>query len=217
MKIGNYQVPTYRLYPKVADAINKIYEEYVFDEPVSADAVAKLCDHKSANSGAWLYKLADMRAYGLLEKRAIKATSLAEKFASGTNEEKQKAKNKAIMNIPLWKTLYDKFGLELPSSNFWIQLQQITGLPNIEAQKHADFVRKAYLDDISHYKPEIEDIDGDDEVDADTIDTKIAIPIGLEEFRFGDIRIWLPMEGTQQAWEKSKKMLDIYLGIEEGD
>ena len=39
----------------------------------------------------------------------------------------------------------------------------------------------------------------------DKINTNITIPVGLEEFRFGDIRIWLPTEGTQEAWNKKKE------------
>ena len=108
--------------------------------------------HKSSNSGAWLSKLADMRLYGLLEPRAIKVTSLAEKLTYGTEEEKQEATTKTVLNIPLWKELYSRFGVELPDSNFWVQLQRITGLDSLEAQKYADSVIKAYLDDISHIK-----------------------------------------------------------------
>lgn len=215
MRVGNYQIPTSRLFPRLAEAIRLIYENYRLEVADNPEAAAKLCGHKSANSGTWLYKLADMRNFGLLEKRTIKATKLAEKFTYGTLAEKEKAINTAILNIPLWQELYSKYGVELPKSNFWVQLQKITGLDPLEAQKHADSVRKAYLADIRYYKPEKEDIDGDDEVDNDAIDTKIAIPIGLEEFRFGDIRIWLPKEGTQEAWDKTKKMLDIYLGMKE--
>ena len=217
MRVGNYQIPTYRLFPKVAEAIENIYREYIFDEATDAETVAKLCGHKSSNSGAWLYKLADMRAYGLLEKRSIKATPLAEKFTSGTDEDKQKAINEAIMNIPLWREFYEKYGKQLQESNFWVQLQKFTGLSNIEAQKHADSIRKAYLDDIKYYKPEIEENGEDRGMEPNKVNANVTIPLGLEEFQFGDIRIWLPREGTQEAWEKTKKMLDIYLGIEEKD
>lgn len=156
MKIGNYQIPTFRLYPKVEEAVRLIYENYKLEEAKDSNSVAVLCGHKSANSGGWLYKLADMRAYGLIEKRGIKITPLAEKFLAGTDDEKQKATNDVILNIPLWKELYSKSKSELPESNFWVQLQNITNVPNIEAQKYADSVRKAYLEDISHYKLETE-------------------------------------------------------------
>lgn len=215
MKIGKYNIPTYRLFPKVAEAIKKIYGEYIFDEATDADTVAKLCGHKSANSGSWLHKLADMRSYGLLEKRTIRATRLAEKFTSGTEEDKQKAINEAILKIPLWREFYEKFGKQLQESNFWVQLQKFTGVSNIEAQKHADSVRKAYLQDIRYYNPEIEESEMTQEPTAGEIDTKMAIPMGLEEFRFGEIKIWLPKEGTLDAWKKTKKMIDIYLGAEE--
>lgn len=217
MRVGNYTIPQYRLFPRIAEAIGLIYENYRLEVADNQEAVAKLCGHKSANSGAWLYKLADMRNYGLLEKRTIKATKLAERFTYGTEEEKLKAINDAVLNIPLWQELNSKYGVELPKSNFWVQLQKITGLDPLEAQKHADSVRKAYLADIRHYKPEIEETDMTQEQTDGGIDVNVAIPMGLEEFRFGDIKIWLPKEGTQEAWEKSKKMLDIYLGIvEEG-
>jgi len=97
-------------------------------------------------------KVADMRLYGLLEPRGIKATPLAMKLTFGTEQEKQEAIEKAILNVPLWKELYDRFGTELPETNFWVQLQKITGVDHLEAQKYAETVRKAYLEDISHLR-----------------------------------------------------------------
>lgn len=154
MKIGSYAVPDLRLFPKVCEAIKEIYKNYRLDEvkPEEEDTVAKLAGHKSANSGAWLSKLADMRLYGLLEPRTIKVTPLAERLTYGTEEEKQEATNETILNVPLWKELYSRFGVKLPESNFWVQLQRITGLDHLEAQKHANFISKSYLDDVSHIK-----------------------------------------------------------------
>lgn len=152
VKVGSYTIPELRLFPKLYEDVKLIYENYHFDEATDHNAVAKLLKHKSANSGAWLAKLADMRSYGLLEPRTIKVTQLTEKLTHGTDEEKQEATNRTVLNIPLWKELYSRFGVELPESNFWVQLQRITALDSLDAQKHADSVRKAYLDDISHIK-----------------------------------------------------------------
>ena len=51
----------------------------------------------------------------------------------------------------------------MPDSNFWVQVQQITGLDPLEAQKHAEFVRRAFLDDIAHIKAvKKANVEGDD-------------------------------------------------------
>lgn len=152
VRVGNYTIPNLRLFAKVYNDIKVIYENFRLDVAEDEDSVARLLGHKSANSGAWKSKIADMRLYGLLEPRAIKVTPLAEKLTYGTVQEKQEAINKTIFNVPLWKELYSKFGVELPNSNFWVQLQRITDLDHLEAQKFADPVRKAYLEDISYIK-----------------------------------------------------------------
>jgi len=41
------------------------------------------------------------------------------------------------------------------------------------------------------------------------------VPEDVEEFKFGDVMIWLPKNGAKDAWNKAKKMIDIYLGIED--
>lgn len=152
MKLGEYVVPDIRLFPKIAESVKLVYENYRFEEPNDENALAVLLGHKSANSGAWLSKKADMRLYGLFESRTLRVTPLAEKVTYGTEQEKQEATNKAVLNVPLWQELYGRFGVKLPESNFWVQLQQITSLDSLEAQKYADSIRKAYLDDISHVK-----------------------------------------------------------------
>ena len=48
------------------------------------------------------------------------------------------------------------------------------------ARAHAEAVRKAYLDDISHYKLETEDNGGERKVDPDGIDTSVTIDTSLE-------------------------------------
>ena len=170
MKIGNHSIPSLRLFPRISKDINLIYENYRLEEAEDTTVLAKLLGHKSANSGAFYSKLADMRLYGLLDPRKVKATPLAEKFTYGTEQEKQETTNKIILNVQLWKELHSRFGVKLPESNFWVQLQRITGLDPLEAQKHADSVRKAYLDDISHIKLEkegkkVSEIEGGGKID----------------------------------------------------
>ena len=179
MRIGEHSIPDLRLFPKIYADINLIYENYVLEEAESEDSVARLVGHNSANSGAWKSKMADMRLYGLVEPRAVRATALAERLTHGTKEQKQEAINEAILNVPLWKDLHERFGVEVPDSNFWLQLQRITGLSHLEAQKHADFVRKAYLDDIGHIKLEKEAIEVTGEKGTGEFDISKAISEGV--------------------------------------
>jgi hypothetical protein len=62
----------------------------------------------------------------------------------------------------------------LPDSNFWVQLQGITGLDPLEAQKHADSVRKAYLDDIRHIKAEKKGVSGESDMGGSGIDASMS-------------------------------------------
>ncbi|MCW4050607.1 MAG: hypothetical protein NWE89_12825 [Candidatus Bathyarchaeota archaeon] len=150
MKVGSYSIPEMRLFPKLHGWLKQLYEAYRLEEIVNEDAAAQLCGHKSPNSGAWKYKKADFRLYGLMEPRALQLTSLAEALTYGTDEEKERAITDAILKVPLWKELHSRFGSDPPESNFWVQLQKITGLDPLDAQKHAENVRRAYLGDINH-------------------------------------------------------------------
>jgi hypothetical protein len=203
VKIGSYSIPDLRLFPKIHEGIRLIYENYRLEEAEDEEAVAKLCGHKSAKSGAWFSKVADMRLYGLLESRGIKATSLAEKLTYGTDEEKQEAINKAVLNIPLWKELYSRFGVELPESNFWVQLQRITGLDPLEAQKHADLIIKAYLDDASHIKAREEAEFGGRGGMGGGIDISMST-INIQAGQFSQTIPW-----TKEGIELAKGFLDL--------
>jgi len=205
VKIGNYAIPDLRLFPKLHEAVTEIYKNYRLDEvkPEEENTVAKLAGHKSANSGAWLSKLADMRLYGLLESRSIKLTTIAERLTYGTEEDKQEATNKAILNVPLWKELYSRFGVKLPESNFWVQLQRITGLDPLEAQKHADFVSKAYLDDISHIKA----IEGLESRGVGKMGGEIDISVSTINIQAGPFNQNIPW--TKEGIELAKGFLDL--------
>jgi hypothetical protein len=157
VKIGEkYDVPEVRLYPTLVGATKAIYEKFSSEEAENPEVIAKLLGHKTANSGAFLTKLACLRSYGLVERRGLRVTDLGKKLTFPTNDqEENEAVRQAILNIPLWSEFYVKWGTEPPNGNFWVDLAKITGLDAPEAQKVARDVRRAYLDDISHLKPEI--------------------------------------------------------------
>jgi hypothetical protein len=203
VKIGSYSVPDIRLFPSIVDMVSKIYENYELNEPPTEEAFGQLLGHKSVNSGAYRSKLADIRLYGLLESRSLKVTPLAERLTHGTELEKQTATNKAILSVPLWNELYSKFGVEVPDSNFWVQLQRITGVSHLEAQKHADSVRKAYLDDISHIKA----IKTDTQRGKDKMGGRIDISLSTISIQAGPFSQNVPW--TDEGIELGKSFLEI--------
>ena len=226
MKITeSWSIPKMRIYPELYDDVKKLYGKFGQSE-VDQETVAQLWGHKSAKSSQFrAIKLGSLRTYGLIAGRGkIKVSDLGKRLTYPENEEElMDAIVEAVRKVPLWKIFFDTFtekGDDLPTDTFWMNLRQIVGedeLPPEEAKIKAKILRKAYFEDIKHYKTGFKPKKEDDELDADKVDKDMAIPKGLEEFRFGSIRVYLPKEGTTDAWEKTKRMMDIYLGVEEKD
>jgi hypothetical protein len=155
MKVGKYDIPDMRLFPFLYEATKKLYEHFKSEEATDMLTVANLLGHQTDKSGAFIRKLACLRAYGLIEKRGVKVTELGKKLTYGASEEERNAALKeAILNIPLWKEFYTRWGVNLPSSNFWVELTKIAGLEAPDAKKIEQIVRNAYLDDIRYLKVE---------------------------------------------------------------
>ncbi len=216
MKVGKYDIPDMRLYPLLVEATKKIYEKFKSDEATNQLTVAQMLGHKSV-SGGFLTKLASMRAYGLIEKRGLKVTDIGKRLTYGAGEEERnEALKEAILSIPLWKEFFSKWGVNPPSTDFWVDLGKITGMEAPDAQNVEKIVRNAYLDDIRYLKPETTSEKGDNKLESDNINKNEAKPVALEELKFGEkLRIWLPKENVQEEWKKAKRIIDIYLGVEE--
>jgi hypothetical protein len=180
VKIGKYEIPDLRLYPLLVEATKKIYEKFGSEEATDQLAVAQLIGHKSV-SGAFLTKLACLRAYGLIEKRGIKVTNIGKRLTYGaTEEERNEALKEAILSIPLWKEFYGKWGVKLPTVDFWVDLGKITGLEAPDAQKVEKIVRNAYLEDVKYIKAEKELEKEVIKVTPEAkVDTSTAIPEGV--------------------------------------
>ena len=157
MRIGNFRVPDNpnRL-PLLIEDTKKIYDTYKGDVIRKAnknDALAQLLGYKSSNNGAYWARLSALRAYGLLEGRGdVKVSELGKQATYGTGEKKANAILKAFLNIPLWKALYDRYRLELPSQDFWAKLQHITGCEAPVAKSNEAFITEAFYTDANLIK-----------------------------------------------------------------
>lgn len=154
MKVGTYTIPDVRLYPALVEATKLIYDKYPSEEVTDMKVLANLLGHKTENSGTFLAKMTFMRAYGLIEGRgSVKVSEIGKKLTYGVDEnERMQALEKVLLNIPLWKEFYTKWGVNLPNGNFWVDLAKITNLEAPQAQALSENVRKAYLDDFRYLK-----------------------------------------------------------------
>ena len=159
-----------------------------------------------------------MRSYGVLTSRGVKVTDLGKKLTYGIDEtEKNKAYKEALLNIPLWKELFSRFGKTLPDSNFWAKLGEMAGLEAPAAQTVEEIVRNAYSADFQYVKEEkklekgVDGMEGQDNIDKNPL----KAPEGLEQLTLGsNIKVWLP-KGDKEAAKKAIQLIKLYSGIEE--
>jgi len=151
MRVAAYTVPSIRLYPRLVSALGTIYTKFGTENIPSTEVLAQALKHKTANSGTFLLKLACLRSYGLLQKRDLAISELGIRLVSSRNsQEKNEALKEAVLNVPLYKEFYDRWGCKIPESNFLDELVRITGLGREEAERLALKVKRAYLEDVRH-------------------------------------------------------------------
>jgi hypothetical protein len=146
MKIGKFYYPRYDL-STLLDEVKILYDEYGKTEITREHIATKLkC---SPTSGGFGQKLADFRAYGLLDGRGtFHVTDMGMKASGyGTEKERAESMDSAVRKIELWRLIHAKWGTSIPADTFWIDLAEITGVERSESKKEADTVRKAYMDD----------------------------------------------------------------------
>jgi hypothetical protein len=152
MNIGNYSVPD-KLNPlsKAIEKLKKIYDKYgknIIPRTLSNDAIAQLLDYSGSNNSSFQRTIRTLRDYGFLEgKTDLKVTERGEKVLYGRSDDKNQAILEAFLSIPLWNKLYENFGKSIPSNDFWLDLQQITGCTPKEGQELEKTIREQYVKD----------------------------------------------------------------------
>ena len=151
-KIGEYEYPEL----KVSDALKliRVFKEKAGGVAKNLDVLAAAWGHKTARSGTFQFKLSSLRKYGLIEGRGeVKLSSLAQRILLPKNEkERDEAIKEMIFNIPLWREIYNRLGGKEPQSDFYITLQNITGVDRVTAEREAEKISKLYKDAISKIK-----------------------------------------------------------------
>jgi hypothetical protein len=156
-----------------------------------------------------------LKQYGLVdgtESKGIVVTELGRQLAYGDTGEQQSALVQVIRRIPLWSQFYDKWtanGKVPPPDTFWDDLRAFANIPPDDAKKLADKVRSAYLDDITHLKSAQEV--SKPSVDNKSFDSPSLPSQEFEVYQLGKVKLWLPKDNPQVAWDKAKRAIDILL------
>jgi len=205
LRIGRYSVPPIRLYPTLIDVVRRLYNRFQDNEVKDLNEVATALNHTSAKSGAFLLKLTALRAYGLIDGRGkIHISKLGASLAYPKDRsEEEKALERAVTNIPLWKELYLRFGVDLPKQGLAEELAKITGATLEEARAKEEWIRRAYQDDLLPLtsKPITKE---EPKLQQKSLEER---PSGYIEFTAGEIHLKLPL--TKEGVEAVEAALSI--------
>lgn len=154
-RIGNYEYTTTKMNTliKAVELLVKTFKGEAKEDKVFAEALG----HKSINSGAYQYKMADLRKYGFLDKKGLIATPRAKKIVDPIKQtDRDDELEKAVLEVSLWKQLRERLGTKNPAlEEFKIHLVEITGERDIVVN-YGDKIRSLYLDAMSYVKKNLE-------------------------------------------------------------
>jgi hypothetical protein len=139
-------------YPQRMDAedaveVAKVAVNEFGGEPPNKEMFAEELGHSTANSGAYIKRVADARSYGLLPKQGLEATELAHRVANPKDKkELHEGMFEMYQNIPILKELYENLDGREPPNKLWSVLSEITDASRTEAKDAAEDIEKLYKD-----------------------------------------------------------------------
>lgn len=158
--------------------------------------------------GGWLSKIVNsLKGYGLIDGRGIyRATDLTQTIVlSPIESEREKALGKICLNYEILGMMHKEFKDNVPEKEaVSVFLKEKLGADWSEARKSAPTLLNLYKEAFSYIKSVKEEVAPPEPTPP---------PSEIEEIRFGDIYVRLPKENLQEAWKKTKRMIDIYLGM----
>lgn len=142
-KVGSYSYP--KLNPDKAVNIAKTLVKEHDGSPANEEHFAQTIGHSTSNSGAYISKIADLRKYGIIQKRGLDATETAENLVfPRTDEEEREAKFEMFRNIELLNELYDELNGNTPPDNLWTIIHELTDCSRSEAKEAEEDIRDLY-------------------------------------------------------------------------
>lgn len=143
--LGTYEYPKMTI--SKALEIAKQFEQKL-DGKSSIKTFAEALGHTNMQSGTFIVKMAELRKYGIVEGRGDITLSQATQIVlHPKNEAEFDEKLKELFfKVELWKKVYDRLKGNMPTTDFWITLCDISGVDRNTAQKQEAIIRKLYID-----------------------------------------------------------------------
>jgi hypothetical protein len=218
-KIDGNRYPQ-RLNAEDAVEIAKVAVNEFEGEPPNKEVFAQALGHSTANSGAYIKKVADARSYGLLPKQGLEATELAHRVANPKDEnELYEGMFEMYENIPILRELYENLSGREPPSKLWSVLNEITDASRTEAKDASDDIEELYEDMIrvaSKRESETSDTQqtqkrvptesqsgGVNETQSSVPDSAIYLKVGSDEHKFEELTA-INIEIAQKILESKK-------------
>lgn len=151
MKVGSFIIPKYRLSVLLENlkAINQTIQDENRDS-IEKEKIALVIGHL-LTSGGFNQKVADMKHFGLLEivQGRFFLTNTAKDILSDNEIIRKNGIQSSILNIKLWKILWEKFQNEIDFSRLRREIVIITGLDSDSQDHKLTKIADQYLSDIS--------------------------------------------------------------------
>ncbi len=195
--------------------LNRAYR--VLSEGISTDGFAQALSLKP-KTGGFARVLVSLNRYGLVEGRGtIKATELAKQVLYGyTQEDREKAKARAWLNIEIIKGIYDRYGASVPerTGEFLALIGKLSGADPQEVQDKAGDVRNLY-EEASRDLGVLGATEASQVAPSQPIGTipptptepTLVSPSGIIDAKVGDV--WIRLPRSHQGLKTARKLLDL--------
>ena len=157
-----------------------------------------------------------MAMFGLVETGGgeVRWTELAKQIIHGKGEEITRAKERATRRVKLFGDIFEKYGPSFTDDNLRLFLKDNATVDIAEANSLAPVVGKLLKKHLSYLSPIPPGAGERERLQSGKEESSARSPSNIEEFRLGtNVLVQLPREDTLQVWAKTKRALDILLGV----
>jgi hypothetical protein len=156
-KVGSFHLPMTRLSPNAINDIKVLYESTIGKAEIPSIEIARILGFSSPSSGGFYRRLNSLILYGLIEPASrgiFKISQLGKDIQIPSDEyHRKQAFRKAVFNVPLWKSLYDR--VKKNPDNLYSHLISITAAEPLHVRNAEDDIKRWYIEDISLVSNEV--------------------------------------------------------------
>ncbi|MFQ5962356.1 MAG: hypothetical protein ACE5MG_13265 [Candidatus Methylomirabilales bacterium] len=141
-KLGIYEYPDVGIGTAV-----RVVKTIVREKVERLETLATMLGHRNWKGGGFRAKLAAARRYGLLvgKTTSLSVSSLGKQIVDPRNQdERTRLLAEAVLNVDLFRRIYEKQGTTPPSGDFWLVLADFIDAQRGEIKTKAPRVESAY-------------------------------------------------------------------------